>query len=324
MKLIKSKIAATIITLTIISILIISGPANALNIGISLKEIDTIKEFIVNVNPNSGEKLPINDLKVSINDGEECHFNINGSLSNIETCNLIGIVGIEKILSTDKPGNGPKDKEDEDDKHGYSYNYGYNYGYDYSYNYGYNRPKNERLSYKIIVNSSNFPSGEYTFKFFIKIGNGNKYHVEEKSFVVGSSEVIDDNKHEDKNKTKEDKNDDKNNITNKDEKNKTNDDKEKINESEYEDDEKNNVDKNKEIIWYKDNSEDMEKNKDIDKDDKKEEIIEIKDNKDLNDNVKNDIKENIVEMENNQNKKVKEIIKVETKSNSESKNKIKK
>ena len=148
-------------SLFIVSLLIVSGPAQALIIGSDFNKQNKNIEFRFWMNPNSGENLAVSELKLELSTGQVCKFNVDGSV--ISGCdNLV----IEKITAPDKPGNGPKP--------------GYGYGYD--------NANNDRLAYKITLDSSKLSAGDYTMTFLVKIGNGKgknqKYFSEAVNFKI--------------------------------------------------------------------------------------------------------------------------------------------
>ena len=70
---IKRNLAATAIALTIIALLILAGPAKAIDVSLTTQNIDvstdTEKDFTADITINSGEFLPILYTNITFDDG---------------------------------------------------------------------------------------------------------------------------------------------------------------------------------------------------------------------------------------------------------------
>ena len=92
---------AFLITLSIIAVLIMAGPATALNIGLSAKNGQTEVEqgkkitFVANVDLENGDKnVPIENITITImgidnNDTAICTFDVTGKKLKIDSNNFL-------------------------------------------------------------------------------------------------------------------------------------------------------------------------------------------------------------------------------------------
>lgn len=144
------KITASIITLSILSILIMSGPAQAFILGLTIFDNEVEKgeliSFTASIKIENGEYLDIKNIVLELKGIEipisfECSFNVKGEI--IKGCEGIKI---EQMSST-------------------QYDYGYGYGYGYT---------NGNLVYNITLNTSYYIAG--TYETYLNI------FVKEKSF----------------------------------------------------------------------------------------------------------------------------------------------
>ncbi len=128
--LMKNKVVAFILTLSIISLLVLAGPANALTASLSIENPQVSQgstaEFTVSLETSQNEISP-DSLLLEITGPltQSCKFALNGS--PISACENIAV----QLISN-------------------------NYGYGYGYGYGPNS-----LSFKIKLDSSNLVSGNY-------------------------------------------------------------------------------------------------------------------------------------------------------------------
>jgi hypothetical protein len=135
------KASGYIISFLIVITLILSGPAEAyvLNLSVddrNVKPGDTIT-FSASLNIENGELFGINYLFLKLNGTNssiECKFLPNGTI-------LEGCPGIKIIQISSAP-------------YGYGYNYGYGYGYGYGYQQG-------LLKYNITLDTKNYSVGKY-------------------------------------------------------------------------------------------------------------------------------------------------------------------
>jgi len=115
-------------TVLIITMLLFSGPAKAIDVSLTTYDIDistdSIKTFTLQVQINDGEFLPIWKTDIEFdNDGEiiTCQIDSNNQVTG---CDFLSVVS-QDITNLD---------------YGYGYGYGYDYGYgyqDFGYGYGY-------------------------------------------------------------------------------------------------------------------------------------------------------------------------------------------
>ena len=118
-----SKLLAGLVSLFVIGLLILSGPANAFDLGLSIDDSTIDKGdnavFSASIDIKSGENLPIDEVSLIISGAGNrvCIFNVDGS--KISGCDGININLISETTS-----------------YGYGYGYGY-YGYGYNFGYGY-------------------------------------------------------------------------------------------------------------------------------------------------------------------------------------------
>ncbi len=132
----KNNLYASIFTLGVVALLLIAGPANAINLNLSSDKQTVVQgedvSFNLTVDLTPYNELNVKHLKLTL-DGpltRNCLFDVNGTL--ISACN--GIKNITKL----------------------STNSSYGYGYGYSYGYGTNG-----LEYQIVLDTNDLPSGDY-------------------------------------------------------------------------------------------------------------------------------------------------------------------
>lgn len=163
----KQKILSVFITVVILAVLLIAGPANALTVSMSVSDstitTDESTTITVNVDIEAGDSLPANtDYTLSI-DGSNCTI----TLSNT-TC---GITGVSSITV-------------EDSRTSYAQGYGYGYGYgssgssysvaNYSLGYGYGYGYSSAVTNDLVFTISYSPSstGTKTASFYVNTPNG--------------------------------------------------------------------------------------------------------------------------------------------------------
>lgn len=155
------KVFSVTVSIIILGLLVLSGPAQAFNLGISAVDSHVVKgenlEFAASLNiEDSDSYLPVKELSLIL-DGpvkRECVFDVSGN--KISGCDGVNISKIENI----------------DSRYGYGYGYGngvsFGYGYGYGYSYGLGKLN---LTYNIILDSSNYSAGEYSVNLSAKIGD---------------------------------------------------------------------------------------------------------------------------------------------------------
>jgi len=161
------------VTAFIITLLILAGPAEAFSLELNISETnpqygDEIS-FIVSLNINTGERLPVTDLTLQLFGPVDinCKFRTDGS--PISGCHNITIIPVStaNITEGDLTGNYQKTNE--------SHNWGYGYGY------GYGSP--EILSYNITLDTSSLDYGLYETFFKAKI-NQNQFTQQGKNIII--------------------------------------------------------------------------------------------------------------------------------------------
>lgn len=164
----KYRVLSVFLSVLILSLLLLSGPANAFILNLEFDDnVDKGDKvvFTANINIESGEILPVNEIILAIGD-KTCVFDSSGTM--ISGCSSMGISNIEKtITSSFESGN----------RYGYYNGYGYDFGYGYGYSYG-------KLEYKITLNTQDY-EGEY--KVILKADiNGDLFEGEEKTLTISS------------------------------------------------------------------------------------------------------------------------------------------
>ena len=185
---------SSILTITVISLLLFSGVAKAVEISISTDKDSYLPTepitFNVEITINSNERIPIDDLKLTISDdnlpfSKECVFAVNGE--KLDGCNYLTITQLDSDYSYTSGGLFG---------YGYGYNsnedYGYqgtNFGYGYGYGYGYNNGITGTLKYQIVwdIASENIANGNFKSSLEINsIGEEDsfRYSKDSNNFVV--------------------------------------------------------------------------------------------------------------------------------------------
>ena len=158
------------ITLTIITILIIVGPARATILQISTDKTsyssdDDVVSFEIGINIEDNETLPINNITLNITPSNKiCVFYPNGSI--ISGCENINIKVINNINYT------------KNTLSGYDYQYNQTYYFGFGYGYGYNSVTYE-LFYNITWNitAENVSDGNYSSRIAVSASNNNTQHI---------------------------------------------------------------------------------------------------------------------------------------------------
>jgi len=162
-RLLSSKIFSVIIALAVITLLVLSGPAEAFVLELTIPNSSLFKgdkiSFTASVKINSNEILNISHFVLKLTGSGSnivnCEFKVDGTI--ISGCTGISIVRISSA----------------DYGYGYGYNYGYNSGYDYGHGYGYGYGygfNNGILKYNITLNTSGYSIGVYKTSIGFLIG----------------------------------------------------------------------------------------------------------------------------------------------------------
>ncbi|MDD4750156.1 MAG: hypothetical protein PHD26_09630, partial [Methanosarcinaceae archaeon] len=164
------RFASAGITLAIVLMLVLSGPAGAVKLHIDLDKTEVEQgkplEFTVTSKIEARDSyVPIENYSVKINGGDtnNVHEIIFSPDGEIISNNNGGIIKISKVIS--KPS---------ENEYGYGYGYGYNFGYGYGYNFGYgygygygygHGGKDINYSYNISIDTSTLTEGKYNIEF---------------------------------------------------------------------------------------------------------------------------------------------------------------
>ena len=154
-----TKLYSSLMTIMILGLIIFAGPAQAFSLNIDISNTTPVKGDITTItaelNINSEERLPVENLTLELDGPTQlsCHFFPNGNI--ISGCNDIIITPLSTSSYTfgNQTGNFSNT----------TYNFGYGYGYGYNIQ--------EKLSYKIELNTSNLNLGVYETTFKVKIGS---------------------------------------------------------------------------------------------------------------------------------------------------------
>ena len=171
----KTKVFSALTAVLIITILILSSPAQGFTLSLTLdNSAPTIGDkinFIAEINIPSGEQLPIKYLTLELSGPEtiSCKFSPDGTI--VSGCSGITI------------------KLNQNSNYGYGYNYGYfTQAYDFGYGYGYQSGK---INYTITFDTSHFKTGAYATSFYIEVNPiftqaGPSFEIKAKSSGGGS------------------------------------------------------------------------------------------------------------------------------------------
>ncbi|MBS3165879.1 hypothetical protein J4444_02035 [Candidatus Woesearchaeota archaeon] len=156
----KRNLAATAITLMIIALLILAGPAKAIDVSLTTQNIDVStdaeKDFTADITINSGEFLPILYTNITFDDGTNQITCKIDKEDNVSGCDFLSV----KSRSTDNLYLG------QDYGYGYGYNSNNSLGYhDFGYGYGYgngdkgilDQSDSGTITYILTINSSKMP-----------------------------------------------------------------------------------------------------------------------------------------------------------------------
>jgi hypothetical protein len=189
-----------VIALSVVSIIVIlivfMVPAQALIIDSSVKTTGILKEVTISLNPNSNDRLPVKEIKLTRNGyNESCYFDVSGNILTLSSCKAMDIVRIEKANVTInetkcKIKEKTKEKVRGIEKKFSRYNDtnknesldqdNYNIDPDCrpSYGYGYNN----RLTYNVYIVASSVHAKDM-LEFELRLGNSNNPFS--KKIVIG-------------------------------------------------------------------------------------------------------------------------------------------
>jgi len=161
-----SKIISLLITVFVVALLVFSGPASAVEIGVKNispddPEVGDSVTFQVYVDIETNERVPIKNLTLTIDGIVECSFDVDGN--NLTACSGLSI---EKLTN-------PEYNQGALFGYGYGYNYTsgsyetanqtFDYGYGYGYQTGYNYATDSQaeLTYNVTWNTTGISAGSY-------------------------------------------------------------------------------------------------------------------------------------------------------------------
>ena len=185
----------TLVTLLIVAMLIFSGPAQAVQIGLNTKDLNDrvvgeIGYFYVNITIGANERIPIDNISVEelphIPGSPEGKLVLNlnefDSLDNAVTKGNYKIILIERKgwVGGYGYGYGYENNYGYQPYYGYGYEhsffgYGYGYGYDYGYGYGYGYESSRsytRLKFRVEVDTTGAKAGTYRAVAIVNSGKG--------------------------------------------------------------------------------------------------------------------------------------------------------
>jgi len=183
---IKTKILSGIITLSVLGLLLLSGPINAFQIILGNFEGNYNKgeyiSTIAQIKITSDERInpALMNFNITVNDQVVCSFDYKGT--NISGCNDRNI-SIELLDSSTsyELGYGYQSNLD----YGYGYNYGYEaYGYGYG-EYGYSQGYSDgNFTYNITFDTSKLNVGNNTIRLETSLGSGHTYRSGEQKIDI--------------------------------------------------------------------------------------------------------------------------------------------
>ncbi|MEM3113219.1 MAG: hypothetical protein QXI33_02230 [Candidatus Pacearchaeota archaeon] len=157
----KNNLYAGLISLGIISLLVLAGPANAFNINLLSDKQSVVQgedvSFNLKLDLTPYNENNVKNIKLSL-DGpltRNCLFDVNGSM--ISAC--LGIKSITRLLTNST------------------------YGYSYGYGYGSNN-----LEYLIVLGTNDLPTGDYDVSAKVILKNNNEADSNSESLKVNGKE----------------------------------------------------------------------------------------------------------------------------------------
>ncbi len=188
----KTKYASVAITVAIVLMLILSGPANAVRMEISVDNTTPAQgeeiTFTVKTNITGDDRYVLieNYSLLMSKDGStvrNVEFAPNGTILSDDTGISIDPIAVP---SSSDYGHGP----------GYGYDSGYGYGYSFGYGYGYGYGNGAGggtvvYEYNVTINTSGFDIGEYNAQVLLNTGNSVKSNFSslETSFTISSKQA---------------------------------------------------------------------------------------------------------------------------------------
>ena len=171
-----SKLVSVLLTVFVIGMLLMAGPANAVSVtqsapsDASPTQGDTTT-FDVEVKVSASENLPVDTIELVI-DGNTCLYDVNGAfVSGPNICSGFTVQQTSAVseFSSNRNGNG--------------YGFGAGYGYGYGYGYGAGTNSLTALKYKVTWNTNGYAAKSYTIKTNVNV-------VGTSSYTFSSSEMV--------------------------------------------------------------------------------------------------------------------------------------
>jgi translation elongation factor EF-1beta len=173
--LLKMRYASVAVTIAIVIMLILSGPATAIQIGLNIDNTTPVQgekvTFTVTTDISGMDKyVPMENFSLLLYNDDKVVRNIVFALNGTIISGGQGVT-IDPIAvpSSSDYGYG----------YGYGYDYGYGYGYNFGYGYGYAANKGVGGStliymYNVSLDTINFDVGEYGARVILNTGNNAK------------------------------------------------------------------------------------------------------------------------------------------------------
>lgn len=159
----KAKILAAVVTISILTMLIISGPANAFILGLTILDTEVLKgeaiDFQASVQINSNEFLDLSYLTLNIKGPAiiSCKFKPDGKV--LRGC---GGLKIKRVETTE-------------------YGFGYGYGTGFT---------NGTLAYNITLDTKRYQVGTYTTELNVNIGDQKTRQAGENITILSKSSAL--------------------------------------------------------------------------------------------------------------------------------------
>lgn len=184
----RKKAYSYLITFAVILLLMLTGPANALNVDIpdlpSTVTAGQLITFSITVDILNGEHIPLKYSELLFtnpsNTVDTCRILNTGSISSVPSCPYNLQVSLSQSNNLG---------------YGYGYGYGYNtppfgYGYNFGYGYGYSPTGNQpgKVTYQVIWNTAGIVTGAYKIQAAVHAGTTSvTWFSSEKSITVNSA-----------------------------------------------------------------------------------------------------------------------------------------
>lgn len=182
----KKSIISTLITVFVVGMLVFLGPANALNISVSVSQntaqYDEVVTFTANIDIESLERVPVDNISAIITDKDNntvstCYFDINANKLSLCDSSFVNITKTKDTSSYEY-----------DKLTGYGSSGNVDFGYGYGYGYNNANPSDVELEYNISWRTPSINAQSNTYNIYIYVnsqGNGNS----ESFSVINAGEI---------------------------------------------------------------------------------------------------------------------------------------